>query len=332
MIQITLPSNEVKTFENTPVISLREIAQSISNSFAKEVLIAHVNTELKSLDYNVTAHAHVTFYKWEDSQGKEVFWNTTAILYVFALKLLYPSTKMGCVKTTENGFYVDIDLEDMVINETHFKNIEEKMRSLIQSKSAKISTLNKIDALSLFCQKKEHYILEEIRNSKENAITILTLEGEVLPLFSPILSDFTKIKASKLSNIAGAYWKGDDKNKMISRIYGNSFPQKALLDESIAQQQEAKNRDHRKLGKELDFFYFDEEVGMGLPLWAPKGEQLRQNLIDFLKRIQRKHGYQHVATPHIGKKELYITSGHYEKYGEDAYQPIKHPQKVKIFF
>lgn len=270
---------------------------------------------------------------WNDETYQSTFWHTSAHLLAYALEELYPEIKLGTGPAIENGFYYDVDFGEYSFTDKDFKKVEQKMQELAKKGFENIrKEVSKTDAISYFMQKGDAYKLEILEGLEDGTITFYET-GQFTDLCSgPHIANTSLIKAIKLTNIAGAYWRGDEKNKMLTRVYGITFPEKELLSEYLLNLEEAKKRDHRKLGKELDLFYFDEEVGMGLPLWAPKGEALRQNLIEFLKKIQRKAGYQHVASPHIGRKELYVTSGHYAKYGQDAYQPIKTPAENEEFF
>ena len=270
---------------------------------------------------------------WNDETYQSTFWHTSAHLLAYALEELYPEIKLGTGPAIENGFYYDVDFGEYSFTDKDFKKVEQKMQELAKKGFENIrKEVSKTDAISYFMQKGDAYKLEILEGLEDGTITFYET-GQFTDLCSgPHIANTSLIKAIKLTNIAGAYWRGDEKNKMLTRVYGITFPEKELLSEYLLNLEEAKKRDHRKLGKELDLFYFDEEVGMGLPLWAPKGESLRQNLIEFLKKIQRKAGYQHVASPHIGRKELYVTSGHYAKYGQDAYQPIKTPAENEEFF
>ncbi len=270
---------------------------------------------------------------WNDETYLSTFWHTSAHLLAYALEELYPGIKLGTGPAIENGFYYDVDFGEYSFTDKDFKKVEQKMQELSKKGFENVrKEISKKDAISYFKQKGDTYKLEILEGLEDVTITFYET-GQFTDLCSgPHIANTSPIKAIKLTNIAGAYWRGDEKNKMLTRVYGITFPEKELLSEYLLNLEEAKKRDHRKLGKELDLFYFDEEVGMGLPLWAPKGESLRQNLIEFLKKIQRKAGYQHVASPHIGKKELYVTSGHYAKYGQDAYQPIKTPVENEEFF
>ena len=273
-----------------------------------------------------------SFY-WNDDNNKSAFWHTSSHLLAYALELLYPGIKLGTGPATENGFYYDVDFGNYNFTDSDFKKVEQKMLELAKKGFVNIrKEVTKKEALDYFKKKEDQYKLEIVNGLEDGTITFYTT-GDFIDLCAgPHIINTASIKAVKITNIAGAYWRGNEKNKMLTRVYGISFPDKKLLDEHLTHLEEAKKRDHRKIGKELDLFYFDEEVGMGLPLWAPKGEALRQNLINFLKNIQRKAGYQHVASPHIGRKELYVTSGHYAKYGQDAYQPIKTPAENEEFF
>jgi threonyl-tRNA synthetase len=270
---------------------------------------------------------------WDDDTYKATFWHTSAHLLAYALVELFPGIKLGTGPAIENGFYYDVDFGENSFSDKDFKKVEQKMLELAKKGFENVrKNISKADAVSFFHQKGDNYKLEILDGLEDGTITFYET-GQFIDLCSgPHIANTSLIKAVKLTNIAGAYWRGDEKNKMLTRVNGITFPEKELLTEYLLNLEDAKKRDHRKLGKELDLFYFDEEVGMGLPLWAPKGEALRQNLIEFLKKIQRKAGYQHVASPHIGKKELYVTSGHYAKYGQDAYQPIKTPAENEEFF
>lgn len=270
---------------------------------------------------------------WNDDTYKATFWHTSAHLLAYALEELYPGIQLGTGPAIENGFYYDVDFGDYAFSNKDFKKVEQKMLEIAKKGFENVrKEITKSEAFEYFEKKGDRYKLEILDGLEEGTITFYET-GKFIDLCSgPHIADISLIKAVKLTNIAGAYWRGDEKNNMLTRVYGISFPEKELLLDYLQNLEEAKKRDHRKLGKELDLFYFDEEVGMGLPLWAPKGEALRQNLIEFLKKIQRKAGYKHVASPHIGKKELYVTSGHYAKYGQDAYQPIKTPAENEEFF
>lgn len=269
---------------------------------------------------------------WNEAYQQQ-FWHTTAHLMAYALEQLYPGIKFGTGPAIENGFYYDIDFGTHSFSDKDFKKVEQKMLELAKKSFHNIrKEISKKEAFDYFSKKEDPYKLELLEGLEDGKITLYETGDFVDLCAGPHLTKTAPIKAVKLTKSAGAYWRGDEKNTMLTRVYGISFPSKTLLDTYLTNLEEAKKRDHRKLGKELDLFYFDEEVGMGLPLWAPKGEALRQNLIHFLKTIQRKAGYQHVASPHIGKKELYITSGHYAKYGQDAYQPIKTPSENEEFF
>ena len=270
---------------------------------------------------------------WEKDTYKSTFWHTSAHLLAYALESLYPSIKLGTGPAIDNGFYYDVDFGNYNFTDKDFKKVEQKMLELAKKSFENIrKEVSKKEALDYFQKKADNYKLEILDSLQDGTITFYETGSFVDLCSGPHIPNTALIKAVKITNIAGAYWRGDEKNNMLTRVYGISFPNKALLDEYLSNLEEAKKRDHRKIGKELDLFYFDEQVGMGLPLWAPKGELLRQNLINFLKNIQRKAGYLHVASPHIGRKELYVTSGHYAKYGQDAYQPIRTPAENEEFF
>jgi threonyl-tRNA synthetase len=269
---------------------------------------------------------------WYDETYRAKFWHTSAHLLAYTLEALYPGIKLGTGPATENGFYYDVDFQAHTFSDKDFPKVEQKMLELAKNRFENVrQEVSKNDAQAYFKEKGDHYKLEILEGLEETITFYKT--GDFIDLCAgPHIATTDIIKAVKITHVAGAYWRGNEKNKMLTRVYGVSFPSNDLLKQHLLNLEEAKKRDHRKIGKELDLFYFDEEVGMGLPLWTPKGEALRQNLIAFLKQIQRKAGYKHVATPHIGKKELYVTSGHYAKYGQDAYQPIKTPAEHEEFF
>ena len=274
-----------------------------------------------------------TFLTWLETEERFTFWHTTAHLLAYALKELYPNIQLATGPAIENGFYYDVDFGNTIFSDKDFIKVEQKMIELAKQGFDVIrNQVTKTEITDFYTSENNTYKLQIIDGLNDGGITTYQI-GKFIDLCAgPHIHSTSAIKAIKLTHVAGAYWRGDEKNKMLTRIYGISFPEKAMLNEYLINLEQAKKRDHRKIGKELDLFYFDEEVGMGLPLWAPKGEALRQNLIEFLKKIQTKAGYQHVASPHIGRKELYITSGHYAKYGKDAYQPIKTPAQDEEFF
>ena len=270
---------------------------------------------------------------FENDEYKELFWHSSSHLLAYALKEIYPDIKFGTGPATENGFYYDVDFGNISFTDKDFKKVEQRMLEIAKQGHQIIrKKISKKDAVKFFTQKQDPYKLEIIEGLENGNISSSEMGNFIDLCAGPHLPSTDFIKSVKITKIAGAYWRGNEKNKMLTRVYGISFPSKEQLQEYLFNLEEAKKRDHRKIGKDLDLFYFDEEVGMGLPLWAPKGEALRQNLIEFLKKLQRKAGYQHVASPHIGRKELYVTSGHYAKYGQDAYQPIKTPAENEEFF
>lgn len=281
-------------------------------------------------EYNIDKNGHIRF---KNEEYKKIFWHTSSHLLVYALQELYPDIKFGTGPATDNGFYYDVDFGNISFTDKDFKKVEQRMLEIAKKGHQIIrKEISKKDAVKFFTQKQDPYKLEIIEGLENGNISFYEMGNFIDLCAGPHLPSTDFIKSVKITKIAGAYWRGNEKNKMLTRVYGISFPSKEQLQEYLFNLEEAKKRDHRKIGKELDLFYFDEEVGMGLPLWAPKGEALRQNLIEFLKKLQRKAGYQHVASPHIGRKELYITSGHYAKYGQDAYQPIKTPAENEEFF
>ncbi len=270
---------------------------------------------------------------FENDEYKELFWHSSSHLLAYALQEIYPDIKFGTGPATENGFYYDVDFGNISFTDKDFKKVEQRMLEIAKKGHQIIrKEISKKDAVKFFTKKQDPYKLEIIEGLENGNISFYEMGGFIDLCAGPHLPSTDFIKSVKITKIAGAYWRGNEKNKMLTRVYGISFPSKEQLQEYLFNLEEAKKRDHRKIGKDLDLFYFDEEVGMGLPLWAPKGEALRQNLIEFLKKLQRKVGYQHVASPHIGRKELYVTSGHYAKYGQDAYQPIKTPAENEEFF
>ena len=270
---------------------------------------------------------------FENDEYKELFWHSSSHLLAYALQEIYPDIKFGTGPATENGFYYDVDFGNISFTDKDFKKVEQRMLEIAKQGHQIIrKEISKKDAVKFFTEKQDPYKLEIIEGLENGNISFYEMGGFIDLCAGPHLPSTDFIKSVKITKITGAYWRGNEKNKMLTRVYGISFPSKEQLQEYLFNLEEAKKRDHRKIGKDLDLFYFDEEVGMGLPLWAPKGEALRQNLIEFLKKLQRKAGYQHVASPHIGRKELYVTSGHYAKYGQDAYQPIKTPAENEEFF
>ncbi|WP_304379374.1 threonine--tRNA ligase [uncultured Parabacteroides sp.] len=330
MIKITFPDNSVKEYaEGTTAM---QIAESISSRLAQEVLAASVNGEIWDLTRPINQDAAVKLFKWEDEEGKHAFWHSSAHLMAEALQELYPGIKFGIGPAIENGFYYDVDPGDAVIKEGDFPTIEAKMLELVAKKEEiKRQDISKADAMKMFGDRGEEYKTELISELEDGKITTYT-QGSFTDLCrGPHLPNTSYLKAVKIMSVAGAYWRGDEKRKQLVRLYGITFPKKKMLDEYLVLMEEAKKRDHRKIGKELELFTFSTAVGAGLPLWLPRGTQLRLKLEDFLKRIQKKYGYQQVMTPHIGGKQLYVTSGHYAKYGKDSFQPIHTPQEGEEF-
>jgi threonyl-tRNA synthetase len=330
MITITFPDGAERQYEAG--VTSWDIAKSISQGLAKNILSAEVNGQIWDLTRPIEHNAHIKFYKWTDEGGKATFWHSSAHLMAEAIESIFPGTKFGIGPAIERGFYYDIDLGDRKIEEEDLRKIEVKMVELAaQKQEFKREKVSKADAIAYFEEKGDPYKLDLIQNLEDGHITFYK-QGAFTDLCrGPHLPDTGFIKAIKLTSIAGAYWRGNEKNKMLTRIYGITFPNQKELDEYLVLLEEAKKRDHRKLGKELELFAFSEKVGMGLPLWLPKGAMLRQRLQDFLQKAQIESGYLPVITPHIGSKQLYVTSGHYEKYGKDSFQPISTPQEGEEF-
>jgi len=330
MINISLPDGSVRTYESG--VSGMDIALSISEGLARNVLAIKVNGETWDLSRPILNDASIVLLTWNDSLGKETFWHSSAHLMAEALEALYPGIKFGIGPPLEHGFYYDVDAGEKAITPADIPEIEQKMLELAKEKNTyKRQEISKKEAISYFEAKGDPYKLELLEDLEDGTITLYH-QGNFTDLCrGPHIPDTGKIKAAKITNIAGAYWRGDEKNKMLTRLYGITFPKQKELDEYMAMIEEAKKRDHRKLGAELELFMFSDRVGAGLPIWLPQGTALRTRLEDFLKKEQIKRGYQPVITPHIGKKELYITSGHYAKYGEDSFQPIHTPRENEEF-
>ena len=326
MINITFPDGGVKQFEAgvTPL----QIAESISPRLAQDVLAAAVNDQEWDLTRPIEADATLRLFKWDDPEGKHAFWHSSAHLLAEALQELFPGVKFGIGPAIENGFYYDIDPNGNSITAADFPAIEKKMMELVQRKEAIVrADIAKADALKMFGDRGEEYKCELISELEDGNITTYT-QGAFTDLCrGPHLPSTAPIKAVKIMSLAGAYWRGDEKRNQLVRVYGISFPKKKMLDEYLTLLEEAKKRDHRKLGKEMELFAFSANVGAGLPLWLPKGAALRDRLEQFLRKIQKQYGYQQVITPHIGNKMLYVTSGHYAKYGKDSFQPIHTPEE-----
>ena len=323
MMKITFPDGSIREYAKGT--TAMQIAESISQRLAQEVLAAEVNGEVRDLNLPINDDSHVKLLKWDDDEGKHAFWHTSSHLLAEALEALYPGIKFGIGPAIENGFYYDVDCP-VPITESDLPRIEQKMMELARTKEAVVRTeVAKAEALRTFTEKGDQYKVELIEALEDGTISFYT-NGTFTDLCrGPHLPNTGLIKAIKLTSVAGAYWRGDEKRQMLTRIYGISFPKKSMLDEYLAMMEEAKKRDHRKLGKELELFAFSQRVGQGLPLWLPKGAALRDRLEQFLRRVQKAYGYQQVITPHIGNKELYVTSGHYAKYGKDSFQPIHTP-------
>ncbi|MEO5641697.1 MAG: threonine--tRNA ligase, partial [Bacteroidia bacterium] len=331
MINITLPDGAVRQYEiGTTAL---QIALSISEGLARNVLGAKVNGEAYDATRPINADAKLQLLTWNDTEGKEMMWHSSAHLMAEALESLYPGVKFGIGPPIENGFYYDIDLGDKSLSSDDFTKIEKKVIELAQKKSVfERKEVSKADAISYFTEKGDEYKLDLLKDLEDGKITFYT-QGNFTDLCrGPHIPNTGFIKAVKLLNLAGAYWRGDETKKQLTRIYGITFPKQKELDEYLVMLEEAKKRDHRKLGRELELFAFSEKVGMGLPLWLPNGAALRERLQNFLQKAQLKAGYLPVITPHIGHKQLYVTSGHYEKYGKDSFQPIKTPQEGEEFF
>ncbi|PZX10645.1 threonyl-tRNA synthetase [Breznakibacter xylanolyticus] len=331
MIKISFPDQSVREYPEG--VSGLDIAQSLSHQLAKEVLAITVNNQLMDVTRPITTDASVKLHKWDDVEGKYAFWHSSAHLMAEALQALYPGMKFGIGPAIENGFYYDVDPGDgVVMKETDLAAVEAKMLELARQKNSFTrKDISKADALAYFQTKNDGYKLELINDLEDGTITLYE-QGSFTDLCrGPHLPGTEPIKAVKLLSIAGAYWRGDEKRKQLTRIYGISFPKQKMLDEYLVLLEEAKKRDHRKIGKELELFTFSSSVGQGLPLWLPKGAALRGRLEDFLKKIQRQYDYEQVITPHIGQKELYVTSGHYAKYGKDSFQPINTPAEGEEF-
>ncbi len=326
MIKVTFPDGSVREFAKG--ITGLQLAESISSRLAQEVLAITVNDEIWDLTRPIETDASIKLHKWDDEEAKHAFWHSSAHLMAEALQELYPGIKFGIGPAIENGFYYDVDPGEVSIKESDLATIEAKMQELAARKSAIVrSDISKAEALARFGAINEVYKTEMINDLADGTITLYT-QGNFTDLCrGPHLPTTADIKAIKVLSVAGAYWRGDEKRKMLTRLYGITFPKKKMLDEYLVLLEEAKKRDHRKIGKELELFMFSEMVGKGLPMWLPRGTSLRLRLEDFLKKIQRRFDYQQVMTPHIGNKQLYVTSGHYAKYGKDSFQPIHTPEE-----
>lgn len=331
MINITLPDGSVRAYERGT--TSMQIAQSISEGLARNVLAAEVDGQVWDASRPIEQDAHVKLLTWNDGSGKSTFWHSSAHLMAEALEALYPGTKFGIGPAIETGFYYDVDFGDRAFSQEDFKKIEDKMLELARQKEEYVrKPVSKADAIDYFTQKGDEYKLDLIKDLPDGSITFYT-QGNFTDLCrGPHIPNTGFIKAVKLMNVAGAYWRGDETRKQLTRIYGVTFPKQSELTDYLHVLEEAKKRDHRKLGREMELFAFSEKVGMGLPLWLPKGTAVRQRLTEFMQKAQVKAGYEQVISPHIGHKNLYVTSGHYEKYGADSFQPIKTPQEGEEFF
>ncbi len=330
-IKITFPDGAVREFDQG--VSALDIAGKLSNSLPKKVIAAKVNNEVIDATRAINTDATLQLLTWNDTDGKETFWHSSAHLMAEALELLYPGTKFGIGPAIENGFYYDVDFGDKTVSVNDLAAIEKKMMELAQQKyEYKRYDISKENALKYFGEKGDEYKLELIEGLKDGEITFYTV-GEFTDLCrGPHIPNTGIIKAIKLMKVAGAYWRGDEKRKQLTRIYGITFPNQQELDEYLKMLEEAEKRDHRKIGQQLELFAFSQKVGSGLALWLPNGTFIREQLAEFLKKEQIKRGYKPVITPHIGKKDLYVTSGHYEKYGEDSFKPILTPEENEEFY
>jgi threonyl-tRNA synthetase len=330
MINITLPDGSVRQYNSG--VTAMEIALSISEGLARNVLSATVNGEVWDATRVIHTDAAIRLHTWNDKEGKATYWHSSAHLMAEALEALYPGIKFGIGPSIDNGYYYDVDTGDTTLTPADLPRIEEKMLELARNKNVyQRKEVSKSEAVAFFREKGDEYKLELLEDLQDGSITFYT-QGNFTDLCKgPHIPDTSAIKAVKLMNLAGAYWRGDEKRKQMTRIYGITFPKQKELTEYLELLEEAKKRDHRKLGAELELFMFSEKVGQGLPIWLPKGTQLRERLQNFLRAEQEKQGYQMVVTPHIGSKSLYVTSGHYAKYGADSFQPIHTPKEGEEF-
>lgn len=330
MIKITLPDGSIKEFEKgtTPL----EVAKSISEGLARNVLSAKFNDTIVESTTPLNSDGSLTLYTWNDNEGKKAFWHSSSHVMAQAIQDLYPGAKLTIGPAIENGFYYDVDFGEHKISENDFKKIEDRMLEIARGKhDFSMRSVPKEEALGYYQREENPYKVELIENLEDGTITFCDHDTFTDLCRGGHLPNTANIKAVKLMSVAGAYWRGDEKNPQLTRVYGISFPKQKDLKEYLELLEEAKKRDHRKLGKELELFTFSQKVGQGLPLWLPKGAALRERLENFLKKAQKRAGYEMVVTPHIGHKELYVTSGHYEKYGEDSFQPIKTPNEGEEF-
>jgi threonyl-tRNA synthetase len=330
MINVTLPDGSIKQYEKAT--TALDVAKSISEGLARNVLAAKVDGQVIDANRALLNDCTLQLLTWNDKEGKSTMWHSSAHIMAEALEFHFPGIKLAIGPPIANGFYYDIDLMEYSISEKDLEKIEQKMKELAKERNSFVrQEISKSDAIAYFTEKADPYKLELLEGLEDGTITFYT-QGNFTDLCrGPHIPDTGFIKAVKLTSIAGAYWKGDEKNKQLTRIYGITFPKQAELTEYLEKVEEAKRRDHRRLGKELELFTFSQRVGQGLPLWLPKGAALRERLENFLKKAQRKGGYDQVITPHIGSKELYVTSGHYAKYGADSFQPIRTPDEGEEF-
>ncbi len=331
MINITFPDGNIRQYEKG--VTAMEVASSISEGLARNVLSAKVNGEVMDATRSIDQDATVQLLTWNDDEGKATMWHSSAHLMAETIEYLYPGAKFGIGPDIEHGFYYDIDLGDKVISENDFQKIENKMLEFAREKQQYIrKEVSKSDALKYFKEKDDEYKLELIEELEDGEITFYESGNFVDLCRGPHLPNTGSIKAVKILSVAGAYWRGDENRKQLTRLYGITFPKKKELDEFLVRLEEAKKRDHRRIGKELELFTFSQKVGLGLPLWLPKGAQLRERLENFLKKVQAEAGYEPVISPHIANVNLYKTSGHYDKYGKDSFQPISTPIEGEQFF
>lgn len=326
MITITFPDHSVRQYEAgvTPL----DIARSLSEGLARNVLSAKVNGHMWDAMRPIHEDAEIQLFKWDDPEGKATFWHSSAHLMAEAIEALYPGVKFGIGPAVDNGFYYDIDTGDITLTEANLAAIENKILELAREKQTfERIDVSKADALDYFKKKGDEYKVELINDLEDGTITYYRCGRFTDLCRGPHIPDASIIKAVKLTSLAGAYWRGDEKRKQLTRVYGITFPKKKDLDDYLVLLEEAKKRDHRKLGKELELFMFNEMVGKGLPIWLPKGTALRLRLQDFLTKIQKDYGYEQVITPHIGGKQLYVTSGHWDHYGADSFRPITTPEE-----
>lgn len=330
MINITFPDGVVREFE--PNSTPYDIAKSISEGLARNIISAKFNDQTVEVSTPITKDGNLTFYTFNELEGKKAFWHSSAHLLAQAITHFYPTVKLTIGPSIENGFYYDVDLGNDIISDKDFQSIEDKMIEFARGKyEFKMRSVSKKDALDFYKNQDNQYKVELIENLIDGDITFCDHADFTDLCRGGHIPNTELIKAVKVMSVAGAYWRGNEKNKQLTRIYGISFPKQAQLKEYLELLEEAKKRDHRKLGKEMELFAFSAKVGQGLPLWLPKGAALRDRLEQFLKKAQKKAGYEMVATPHIGQKELYVTSGHYEKYGADSFQPILTPNEGEVF-